>query len=316
MQKTAGSVFQPLATSFIVLIFVIFILLGREDLRDRMLRLAGSSRLYITTQALDDAARRVSRYLLRQFAVNAVYGALVGLGLFLIGVPHPLVWAVLATLLRFIPYVGPWIAAAGPMLLAIGVAPGWGRFAWTLGLYSVLELVTANFVEPLLYGSSTGISAIAILVAAVFWTWLWGPIGLLLSTPLTVCVVVIGRYVPHLEFLGILFGDEPALSPAQRFYQRMIAMDAEDAAELVEQLLKDQSVIDVYDNVIIPAMSLAEEGRHAGFLDSATEAYFLDNTRELVDEIGARPVSESPAARSEDNRTYSQSILSSGEECC
>jgi predicted PurR-regulated permease PerM len=292
MQKTAGSIFRPLATTFIGLIFVIFMLLGREDLRDRLLRLAGSSRLYLTTQALDDAARRVSRYLLMQFAVNAVYGALVGLGLLLIGVPHPLVWAVLATLLRFIPYVGPWIAAAGPMLLAIGVAPGWGRFAWTLGLYSMLELVAANFVEPFLYGSSTGISAIAILVAAVFWTWLWGPIGLLLSTPLTVCVVVIGRYVPHLEFLGILFGDEPALSPAQRFYQRMIAMNAEDAVELIEQFLKDQSVIDVYDSVIIPAMSLAEEGRHAGFLDSATEAYFLENTRELVDEIGAKPPAE------------------------
>ena len=230
--------------------------------------------------------------------VNTVYGVFVGLGLWLIGVPHPLVWAVLATFLRFIPYVGPWIAAAGPMLLAIGVAPGWGRFAWTLGLYSVLELVTANFVEPFLYGSSTGISAIAILVAAIFWTWLWGPIGLLLSTPLTVCVVVIGRYVPHLEFLGILFGDEPALSPAQRFYQRMIAMDAEDAVELVEQLLKDQSVIDVYDTVIIPAMSLAEEGRHAGFLDSTTEAYFLENTRELVEEIGAKP-----PARPDENRT-------------
>jgi hypothetical protein len=241
-----------------------------------------------------------------QFAVNAVYGVLVGLGLFLIGVPHPLVWAVLATLLRFIPYVGTWIAAAGPMLLAIGVAPGWGKFAWTLGLYSVLELVASNFVEPLLYGSSTGISAIAILVAAVFWTWLWGPIGLLLSTPLTVCVVVIGRYVPHLEFLGILFGDEPALSPAQRFYQRMIAMNAEDAAELVEQLLKDQPAVDVYDNVIIPAMSLAEEGRHAGFLDSAIEAYFLENTRELVDEIGARPASGSPAARPEENSSMAK----------
>lgn len=288
LEKTAGSVLRPLATAFIVLVFVIFMLLGREDLRDRVLRLAGSSRLYMTTQALDDAARRVSRYLLMQLAVNAMYGALVGVGLLLIGVPNPLVWAVLATLLRFIPYVGPWIAAAGPALLAIGVAPGWATFAWTIGLYAVLELVAANVAEPLLYGSSTGISAIAILVAAVFWTWLWGPIGLLLSTPLTVCLVVVGRYVPHLEFLGILFGDEPALSSAQRFYQRMIAMNAEDAAELTEHLLKDQSVVDVYDDVIIPAMSLAEEGRHAGFLDAATEVYFLENTRELVDEIGSR----------------------------
>ena len=293
LEKTAGSVLRPLATAFVVLVFVIFMLLGREDLRDRVLRLAGRSRLYMTTQALDDAARRVSRYLLMQFAVNAVYGALVSLGLLLIGIPHPLVWAVLATLLRFIPYVGPWIAAVGPMLLAIGVAPGWGKFAWTLGLYVVLEVVASNFVEPFLYGSSTGISAIAILVAAVFWTWLWGPVGLLLSTPLTVCLVVVGRYVPHLEFLGILFGDEPVLSPAQRFYQRMIAKDAEEAAELTEQLLKDKPAIDVYDQVIVPAMSLAEEGRHGGFLDSETQVYFLDNTRELVDEIGTRRVPSS-----------------------
>jgi len=290
LEKTAGSVLRPLATAFVVLLFVIFMLLGREDLRDRVLRLAGSSRLYMTTQALDDAAQRVSRYLLMQFAVNAIYGALVGVGLLLIGIPHPLVWGVLATLLRFIPYVGPWIAAAGPILLAIGVAPGWGKFAWTLGLYVVLEVVAANFVEPFLYGSSTGISAIAILMAAVFWTWLWGPVGLLLSTPLTVCLIVVGRYVPHLEFLGILFGDEPVLSPAQRFYQRMIAKDAEEAGELTEQLLKDKSVIDVYDEVIVPAISLAEEGRHAGFLDSDTGTYFLENTLELVDEIGTRGV--------------------------
>lgn len=299
LEKTVGSVFRPLATAFIVLVFVIFLLLGREDLRDRLLRLAGSSRLYRTTQALDDAARRVSHYLLMQFAVNAMYGALVGVGLLLIGIPHPLVWAVLATLLRFIPYVGPWIAAAAPILLAIAVAPGWGKFAWTFGLYLVLEVVTANFVEPFLYGSSTGISAIAILVAAVFWTWLWGPVGLLLSTPLTVCLVVVGRYAPHLEFLGILFGDEPALSPAQRFYQRMIAKDAEEAADITEQFLKDKSVLDLYDDVIIPAMSLAEEGRHAGFLDSETGVYFLENTRELVDEIGARG---SPPG-SDENRT-------------
>jgi predicted PurR-regulated permease PerM len=293
LEKTVGSVFRPLATAFIVLVFVIFLLLGREDLRDRLLRLAGSSRLYRTTQALDDAARRVSRYLLMQFAVNAMYGALVGVGLLLIGIPHPLVGAVLATLLRFIPYVGPWIAAAGPILLAIGVSPGWGKFAWTLGLYVVLELITANFVEPFLYGSSTGISAIAILVAAVFWIWLWGPVGLLLSTPLTVCLVVVGRYVPHLEFLGILFGDEPALSPAQRFYQRMIAKDAEEAADLTEQFLKDKSAVELYDDVIIPAMSLTEEGRRVGFLDSETEVYFLENARELVDEIGTRQSSGS-----------------------
>jgi predicted PurR-regulated permease PerM len=288
LKETAGSILAPVATAFIVLVFVVFMLLGREDLRDRVLRLAGSNRLFMTTQALDDAARRVSRYLVMQFAVNAVYGSLVGFALLFIGVPHPLVWGGLAMLLRFIPYVGPWIAAAGPLLLSIGVAPGWGRFAWTLGTYVTLELLAANVVEPYLYGSSTGISAIAILVAAVFWTWLWGPIGLLLSTPLTVCAVVIGRYVPHLEFLGILFGDEPALSPAQRFYQRLIARDAEDAAELIDELMKDHSVPDLYDDVLIPAVSLVEEGRYAGLLDAETENYFLENTRELIEEVGWR----------------------------
>jgi predicted PurR-regulated permease PerM len=288
LESVAGSAFEPLATALIVLIFTTFMLLGREDLRDRLLRLAGSSRMHTTTQALDDATRRVSRYLRMQFAVNALYGACVGIGLLLIGIPHPLVWALLATLLRFIPYVGPWIAAAAPLLLSIAVAPGWTKFAWTLGLYIVLEFVAGNVVEPLLYGASTGISAMAILVAAVFWTWLWGPIGLLLSTPLTVCFVVIGRYVPHLEFLGILFGDEPVLSPAQRFYQRMIAMDAEEAADLTEQLLKDQSLAETYDAVVIPALSMAEEGRHAGFLDASVEEYFYESTRDLVEDLGSQ----------------------------
>jgi len=288
LESAAGSAFEPLATGVIVLIFTTFILLGREDLRDRLLRLAGSGRMHTTTQALDDATRRVSLYLRMQFAVNTLFGAFVGIGLLLIGIPHPLVWALLATLLRFIPYVGPWIAAAAPLLLSIAVAPGWTKFAWTLGLYIVLELVAGNVVEPLLYGASTGISAMAILIAAVFWTWLWGPIGLLLSTPLTVCFVVIGRYVPHLEFLGILFGDEPVLSPPQRFYQRMIAFDAEEAADLFEQLLKDQPLADVYDSVIIPALSMAEEGRHAGFLETSVEEYFFENTRDLVEDLGSQ----------------------------
>jgi predicted PurR-regulated permease PerM len=300
LQSVAGSAFEPLATALIVVLFTTFILLGRDDLRDRLLRLAGSSRLHTTTQALDDATRRVSRYLRMQFAVNVLFGALVGIGLLLIGVPHPLVWALLAAMLRFIPYVGTWIAAAAPLLLAIAVSPGWGKFGWTMGLYVVLEAVVGNAVEPLVYGASTGISAMAILIAAVFWTWLWGSIGLLLSTPLTVCFVVIGRYVPHLEFLGILFGDEPVLSHAQRFYQRMIAMDAEEAAEVTEQLLKDEPLLEVYDGVIIPALSLAEEGRQSGFLDATVEDYFLENTRDLVEDLGTQNqmTHEAPAARS------------------
>ena len=288
LRNAAGSVLRPLATAFIVLVFVIFMLLGWQDLRDRILRLGGKGRLHVTTQALDDAARRVSRYLLMQLAVNTAFGFSVGLGLLLIGIPHPLVWAVLAIVLRFVPYIGPWLAAIGPILLATAVATGWHKLGLTLGLYLGLELLISNLAEPFLYGTTVGVSAIAILLGAVFWTWLWGPAGLLLSTPLTVCIVVIGRYVPHLEVLGILFGDEPVLSPAQRFYQRMIALDAEDAAEVIEQLLKDQSLVDIYDSVIVPALSMAEQGRHDGFLDGPIEEYFLDNTSDLVEELGSR----------------------------
>ena len=219
--EVAAPLLQPLATAGIVIVFVIFFLLQREDLRDRFIRLAGAADLRRTTVGLDDAARRLSRYLLTQTAVNASFGVLVGTGLWFIGVPNPGLWGVLGMLLRFIPYIGPIIAAALPMIVALAVDPGWSMLLWTMGLFVVVELTIGQVIEPWLYGHSTGLSGIAVVVAAAFWALLWGPIGLLLSTPLTMCLVVLGRHVEHLQFLEVLLGDQPALAPEESFYQRI-----------------------------------------------------------------------------------------------
>ena len=275
----------PIATAGVVIVLVIFMLIGREDLRDRFIGLVGTSRLNVTTQALDDAGLRISRYLLMQFLVNVTYGVPIGVGLYLIGVPNALLWAVLATLLRFVPFLGPLIAMALPLLLAFAVDPGWSMLLMTGGLFLVLELISNNVVEPWLYGASTGISSVAIMVATIFWTWLWGPVGLLLSTPLTVCLAVAGRYVPQLSFLSVLLGNEPALKPEARLYQRMLAMDSEEASEVAGELLEKLSLMQVYDEVVIPALSLAESDRHEGLLEEDRKCFIIDNTRELVTEL-------------------------------
>ena len=220
-----GPLISPLATAGIVIVFVIFMLLKREDLRDRVIRLVGSRDLPRTTQALDDAARRVGRYLLMQLVVNTTYGIPIGIGLWLIGIPNPILWGMLCTVLRFVPYIGPVIAAFFPLALAIAVDPGWSTLLWAGALFIVVELISNNVIEPWLYGSSTGLSPVAVIAAAVFWTWLWGPIGLLLSTPLTVCLVVLGRHVPQLAFLDVLLGNEPVLSPPEHLYQRLLVGD-------------------------------------------------------------------------------------------
>ena len=275
---------HPLTTAFIVVVFVIFMLLGRDDLRDRAVRLAGSTRIHITTVAMTDAGARVSRYLLMQFCVNMTYGGVVGLALWIIGVPHPLLWAVTTFLLRFIPYIGILAAGAGPLLVAIAVSPRWTTAAWTFGVYVAMELISANAVEPYLYGSSTGISALAILIAAIFWTWLWGLAGLLLSTPLTVCLIVIGRHVPRLEFLGVLFGEETVLEPSQRLYQRILASDASDAGKLLDEQMQTKSREEVYDTVLIPALSLIEEARHSEEINASRAEQALQSLEELADE--------------------------------
>jgi predicted PurR-regulated permease PerM len=263
----AAPLLQPLVTAGIVVVFVIFFLLQREDLRDRFIRLAGAGDLRRTTVALDDAARRLSRYLLAQTAVNASFGVLVGSGLWFIGVPNPGLWGILGMLLRFIPYIGPIIAAALPMIVALAVDPGWSMLLWTAGMFVVVELTTGQAIEPWLYGHSTGLSGIAVIVAAAFWTLLWGPIGLLLSTPLTMCLVVLGRHVEHLQFLEVLLGDQPALAPEESFYQRILADDPDEASHLAEEFLKEHSLSAYYDQIAIRGLALAQLDVNRGMLD-------------------------------------------------
>ena len=253
LQTVVGPLVQPLATTGIVIVFVVFMLLQREDLRDRFIRLVGSRDLHRTTQALGDAAERVGRYLLMQLLVNVAYGIPIGIGLWLIGVPNPLLWGMLSVVLRFVPFIGPILAAAFPLALSIAVDPGWTMLLWTAALFIVLEMISGNIVEPWLYGASTGLSSIAILAAAVFWTWLWGPVGLLLSTPLTVCLVVLGRHVPQFGFLNVLLGSEPVLEPAESLYQRLLAGDPDEATERAEEYPQ-----------IPPNSHVLRRGRHSG----------------------------------------------------
>ncbi|HET8700486.1 MAG TPA: AI-2E family transporter [Nitrococcus sp.] len=280
----AGPLLAPIATAGLTVIFVIFILLEREDLRNRLIRLGGQD-LYVTTEAMDEAAHRVSRYLLMQLIVNSTYGIPIGVGLYFIGVPNALLWGVLAVLLRFIPYVGPVIAALFPIVLAIAVDPGWGMLFWTLGLFIVMELISNNFVEPWLYGSSTGLSAVAIIIAAIFWTTLWGPVGLFLSTPLTVCLAVLGRYVPQLRFLDVMLGNAPALSPAEQFYQRLLAGDPDEDVRIAEEFLREHSLAACYDELVLPALQLAEQDRRRRRLPADRRAIVSDTLQQVIFEL-------------------------------
>jgi predicted PurR-regulated permease PerM len=278
-------ILAPLGRAGIVVIFAVFMLLKREDLRNRLLRLAGLSQLNVMTQALDDAAFRVSRYMLLQFLINAGFGALFGFGLYLIGVPNPVLWGALAGILRIVPYVGTLVAATLPIALSLAVFDGWLKPLLVFLMVIGLELIIANFVEPWLYGVHVGISSLALLVTAVFWTVLWGPAGLILSTPLTVCVVVLGRYVPQLSFLHILLGDEPVLAPEAQVYQRLLAMDQLEARTIVDQFLKGRPLVELYDSVLIPALSMAEQDRHKGAIDAAREEFLFLSVNEMIAEF-------------------------------
>lgn len=289
---------RPMAEAGMVAVFVIFMLVGQEDLRDRVIRLIGTGKLSLTTHALTDAAERVSRYLAMQLAVNTGVGLVVGTGLWAIGVPNPVLWGLLALALRFIPYIGIWIAASFPVAVAFAVAPGWAMVLQAFSLFVAAELVTANFVEPYLYGISTGVSSLAVLASAVFWAWLWGPIGLLMSTPLTVCVVVLGRHVPSLEFLSIMLGDEPVLPPSVRYYQRMLALDADEPGELAEEYLRDHTVEDFFERVLLPAVRLAEGDRHHHTMDEERQAFFVEHTRRIIDDVADHPDPEPRSAGS------------------
>ncbi len=285
----------PLGRVGMVVIFTIFMLLKREDLRNRLLRLAGLGQLNLMTQALDDASGRVSRYLLMQFLVNAGFGTLFGFGLSLIGVPYPALWGAVAGILRIVPYVGTLVAAILPIALSLARFDGWHKPLLVFLMVVGLELIVGNFVEPWLYGPHVGISSLALLVAAVFWAVLWGPAGLILSTPLTVCVVVLGRYVPHLSFLHILLGDQPVLAAEAQIYQRLLAMDQLEAHTIVGQCLKGKPLIELYDSVLIPALSMAEQDRHKGAIDASREEFLFLSINEMIAEFSEYQLAASPS---------------------
>ncbi|WP_414653665.1 AI-2E family transporter [Geminicoccus sp.] len=284
LQSIGLPLLAPVGTAGIVIVLVVFMLIEREDLRDRLIGLFGGD-LQQTIQAMNDVAQRVSRFLLMQLLVNATYGIPIGLGLWLIGVPNALLWGVLATVLRFVPYVGPFVAALFPIALAVAVDPGWSMLFWTLGLILTVELISNSVLEPWLYGASTGVSTVAILVAAVFWTALWGPVGLLLSTPLTVCLAVVARYVPHLRFLDVMLGSQPVLSPSERLYQRMLAGDAHEGEDMSAAILETQPLATFYDEVGLPALRLAEADRSRERLFGESRALVTEGFVTLVADL-------------------------------
>ncbi|HYF07001.1 MAG TPA: AI-2E family transporter [Acetobacteraceae bacterium] len=293
-------VIHPLAMATIVYVVAVFILLQREDLRDRLIRLAGANDLHRTTTALDDAARRLSRYFLTQLVINTAYGALTTVVLFLIGVPGALLWGILAGLMRYVPFVGTVIAALPPIVLAAAVDPGWSMVAWTAAFYVIGEFLMGQVVEPLAFGHSTGLSPTSVIVAAIFWSWIWGPIGLILSMPLTLCLVVLGRHVERLEFLDVMLGDRPALTPPESFYQRMLAGDPDEALDQAELLLKERSLSSYYDEVALKGLQLAAADVARGVLPPERLAGVRDAARSVIADLGSHDDTDPPAKKSED----------------
>ena len=289
------SLFESLANAGLVVVLVIFMLIDHADLRNRLIRLAGYGRLPVATRALDEAVQRISRYLLMQSIINGSYGVAIGLGYFLIGVPYAFFWGFLAATLRFIPYVGPVLAAGLPIVLSLAAFEGWVQPILVISLVLVLELVSNGIMEPLLYGQSAGVSQVALMVAIAFWTWLWGPVGLLLATPLTVCLSVLGRYVPQLEFLRVLLADEPVLEAHAAYYQRLLAKDQDEAAAIVDDSLRTQALDAVYDEVLIPALVAAKRDREQGALAAEDLQFIVQATRAIIEDIGAQSLPPAPA---------------------
>jgi len=293
MQETLSAILSPLGTAALVLLLVIFMLLKREDLRGRLIRLVGQGRISTTTRAMEDAGRRVSRYLSTQFLVNTGYGICVAFGLQFIGVPNAALWGVLAAVLRFIPYVGPWVGALLPVLLSFAISSSWFTPLITIALFIVLEAIVSNLVEPWLYGANTGVSPIALIISAVFWTWLWGPVGLVLSTPLTVCLAVIGRHVPRLEFLGTLLSEDQALAPHEEFYHRLLSFSVDSAEEFATKYVETESLTALYDKVLIPAIAAVEIDAHSGSLTAEQRTSASQRIHEIIDDFSGWEASRS-----------------------
>jgi predicted PurR-regulated permease PerM len=277
LRNLIAPLIKPVGTAAVVIVFTIFMLLRLPDVRDRLIRLLGSENLRTTTEALDDTAQRVSRYLLMQTLINTWQGCWVAAGLWFLDVPNAVLWGALTVVLRFIPYVGPWVAAAMPVALSFAVFDGWTRPLLAIGLFIMLELISNMLLEPWLYGKRTGVSPLALLVAATFWTWLWGAVGLFLAIPLTVCLMVMGKHIPQLEFLYVLLGDEPVLDPHEQLYQRLLAGNREEAEALLAEALRSKSPRKVCDEIVAPAVQLVEQDAAAGSLD--------DTQRKLIHEV-------------------------------
>ncbi len=285
LQSIIGIVLAPLATTGLVVLFVMFLLLRREDVRDRAIRLLGSNDLEKSTSAMDDAGDRLSSYFLALTAINAAYGCVIGAALYFIGVPSPILWGVLAMLMRFVPFIGTIIAAICPLLLAAAVDPGWTMFLSTLALFVISEPIMGNVIEPIVQGNRTGLSPLAIIISAAFWTLLWGPIGLLLAIPLTVVLVVLGRHVERLAFLNVILGDTPPLTPPERFYQRMLAGDPAEATEQAEKFIKGRPLVDYYDEVMIEGLRLAQIDIDRGTLEPARLNEIHDTSEVVIDTL-------------------------------
>jgi predicted PurR-regulated permease PerM len=308
-ERVISPVLNPIATAAIIFIVAIFILLQQEDLRDRLIRLFGSRDLHRTTVALDDAARRLSRYFLTQLGINASFGVIIGVGLFFVGIPSPLLWGVLAALLRFVPYIGALMAGIIPVALGASVDPGWSMTFWAAGLFLVAEPVMGQIVEPMLYGHSTGLSPISVVISAIFWAWIWGPIGLILATPLTLCLVVLGRHVERLEFLDVILGDRPALTPVENFYQRVLSGDPDEALEQAELLLKERSLSSYYDEVALKGLQLAATDVRRGVVTSSQLERIQDAVKDLMEGLDDHPDIDPSSSETENDV-----VTSSGAE--
>lgn len=309
-----GPVLAPIGTALSVVVLVLFMLLEREDLRDRMIGLVGHGHLAITTKALDEAGSRVSRQLLLQTLVNGIYGAIAAAGLWWFGVPYPLFWGAIGAVLRFIPYLGPIAAAAGAVIMAFAALPGWTRPLEVAALYGALELFTNLVLETVLYAGAMGVSQVALMVSVAFWTWLWGPLGLLMATPLTVCLVVLGKHVPGLKLLGKLLSDVPALTPENSYYQRLLARDQAEAAEIVERYAKTQPADSIYDAMLIPALNYAERDRLEERLSPEEESAVIEITREMLDLLAETPRPVGPASSRATLRVLGYPANGAGDE--
>ena len=285
LRGSSGPYLEFLGVGGFVLVLVLFMLMGREDLRDRIVELFGHRQISVTTRTMEEIGQRISRYLVTFALVNSSFGLVIGCGLALIGVPYAVLWGCLAAMLRFIPYVGTAVAAALPLVFSFAHFPGWVQPLEVAALFGVVEVALNSVLEPVIYGKTTGVSALGLLVAAMFWTWLWGTLGLLLSTPLTVCLAVLGKYVPSLRFFAILLGEEAEMKPDVRLYQRLVGLDRDGAVEVVETALKKQPRAEVFDQVLIPMLSRAEADAARGELDEAELAFVWQIVGEVLDDL-------------------------------